>query len=373
MLVFYDHEIFSGYNRCGVSRYFRELSKRLEGYGTPVTAFGGWHISDANSEMPRFIGVRTRAIRLTSRVRFGVNRILERGVLARLGPDVIHKTMYCHGWYPANVPVVITIHDMAHERGYIGDSGGHAEKKAYWAKRATHIITPSHTTRNDLLDILHVPPDKVSVIHHGADHLPIMPAHEASVERPYFLYVGGRHAYKDFPVLVSALVGTRAARDYSLICCGGTEFTGEEVRLMAAAGLLEIVQRCEPDDRLLSHLYSGATCLVYPSRCEGYGLPIAEAMRLQCPVIAADTPISREVTGSRALLFEPGNAESLRHAIETIAYDNDMRSVLGRSGSDFARERTWDLAARNTAQVYGLSVAARRHARHDMKGTRLPT
>jgi len=349
--VLYDHEIFSCFNRGGVSRNFRELAKHMKSCGVSAVAFGGWHISDASREIPHFIGVRTPALPRTRRAKMFINGLVQRAVVTRLRPHVIHKTLYARDEYPSGIPIVITVHDMAHERG-LATNKQYAENKAYWIRRAAHNITPSESTRRELLCMADVDPAKITTVHHGADALPMPVGGAAAWHRPYFLYVGDRHAYKDFPILAKALAATRASRDFSLICCGGVKFSRQETDMIAVLGLGDSVHRIEADDARLSQLYQQARCLVYPSRYEGFGLPVVEAMRLACPVIAADTPVSREVSMGEALFFEAGSVESLRDVIKVMAYDDAKREEIRIRGAKAVAGLTWAAAAEHTALIY---------------------
>jgi glycosyltransferase involved in cell wall biosynthesis len=352
--VLYDHEIFTDYNRGGVSRYFRELAKRMPKWGVSVVAFGGLHISDACKEIPHFIGIRIPPFPRTRRARMFVSGLVQHAAVACVRPQVIHKTYYARDVYPRGVPVIITVHDMAHERGY-NHNDSTVQKKAYWIERAATIITPSEFTRMELINMTNVDPAKIICIPHGADALPAVQS-EPALSVPYFLYVGYRHAYKDFPVLLRAFAKGRVARDYRLVCCGGGRFSAKEDALIASLKLTNRIDRFDPDDTHLSILYQQARCLVYSSRYEGFGLPMVEAMRLGCPVIAADTPVSKEVTSNAAIFFAPGDDENLQEALDVMGYDDARRSDLSTQGRRAVKQMTWDLSAKRHARVYECAV-----------------
>jgi len=360
--VLYDHDVFSGFNRGGVSRYFRELGKNLPRCGISTIAFGGLHSSDACDEMPHFIGIRIPPFQWTWRARALIDSVLQQQAISWIRPQVIHKTLYGRHEYPTGIPIIITVHDMAHERGYIRNDST-VEAKAYWIKRATHIITPSEFTRSELIGITGVDPGKVTCIAHGADALSAVQLIPTCAE-PYLIYVGDRHAYKDFRVLINALSEGSIAHDYRLLCCGGGRFTPDEIALIESAKLTERIDRIDPDDSYLSALYQQARCLVYPSRYEGFGLPIVEAMKLGCPVVAADTPVSREVTRNAAIFFTPGDGESLREALMSVAYDDQMRSAVSSQGRITTETLTWSESARCHARIYEDAVGMRRLDAH---------
>ena len=109
----------------------------------------------------------------------------------------------------------------------------------------------------------------------------------------------------------------------------------------------------------LNALYSGATCFVYPSYFEGFGLPILEAMRCGTPVVAGNRTSVPEVAGEAAVFFDPFDTNSLVDALQRLLPDPEYRATLSAKGLQRASEFTWKTTARLTLEVYERAARAR--------------
>jgi glycosyltransferase involved in cell wall biosynthesis len=112
------------------------------------------------------------------------------------------------------------------------------------------------------------------------------------------------------------------------------------------------------DDADLPAVYSGATCFVFPSIYEGFGLPVLEAMACGAPVVASNASSIPEVVGEAALLVDPTNVSAIADAIAQAIEDQDLRACLVKRGLSRSREFTWESAAAAHANLY-WSVAKR--------------
>jgi glycosyltransferase involved in cell wall biosynthesis len=359
MKIAYDHRIFCGQRYGGISRYFCEIATRIGRIeGCEAKIYAPLHINVFAKNVPQVLGVFTPAIPKTQRLRQALNEQIVRRHLAKDLPDILHETYYGEGSVaPPSTQVVVTIHDMIHERfpQLMPPHDTTARSKAAAVRRADHIICVSQNTRKDVIEILGVRPDKVSVVHLGSSLSACTPRSrtQSANSRPYILYVGVRAGYKNFEGLLKAYANSSALkRDFDLICFGGPRFTPEENRKMKALGLQGHVLRMTGADELLCQLYSSATCLVYPSLYEGFGIPIAEAMACECPVVCSGTSSMTEVAGDAAQYFDPYDSDNMQVAIEKVVNSNDARGFLRSCGRRRAAQFSWEHCAKHTLEIY---------------------
>jgi glycosyltransferase involved in cell wall biosynthesis len=235
------------------------------------------------------------------------------------------------------MPLVVTVHDLAVLR--------HPEAFNLWTRRysracvprvvraASRVIAVSEFTKRELVELLGAPPEKVRVIPNGVAEVfsPDGPAAEGD----YVLAVGTLEPRKNLEgVQEAARLAGAALRVVGARGWGGVQ----------AAGWLGRVS----DDEL-ARLYRGATCVVYASLYEGFGLPIAEAMACGAPVVTSRGGATEETAGGRAVLVDPHDPASIAAGIsEAVARRDELRVV----GLERARAFSWDAAARATAEVY---------------------
>lgn len=262
-------------------------------------------------------------------------------------------------------PSVVTVHDLSFLRHPERLS---SRRKRYldWAvarsaRRATRVIAVSGSTRNDLVDLLDICTDKISVVPLGVDPL-FQPAGsgrekpEALRGRPYILHVGTLEPRKNIDVLIRAYARLRATRDlpHALALVGARGWDYQRLfELVARLGLREHVHFA--DYVRPAHLplwYTGADLFAFPSVYEGFGLPVLEAMACGLPVVTTDSSSLRELAADAALVVEPGSSEALEEAMGRILEDRALRDRLRAKGLARAAEFSWEETARQTARVY---------------------
>ena len=292
---------------------------------------------------------------------------------ARARVDLIHAPSYTAPvWAP--VPVVLTIHDVSYER--------HPEWYPYrrdWMRRsfyrrsaraAARILTDSEFSAAEIAAAYHisraritVAPLGVSASFHPADatkpeELP------TEVAMPYLLHVGDLHERRNLPLVVDAMMAARrhfgSAVAMSLVLAGVDRGVGDGVCAMAAeAGAPEaVVPLGRVDEAMLHVLYHCATALVYPSRYEGFGLPVLEALASGTPVIASRAASMPEVVGDAGILLDPDDSAAWTTAIVDVANDEHVRNRLKAAGPVRAAAFTWDRTAAITIETYRQVVRA---------------
>jgi glycosyltransferase involved in cell wall biosynthesis len=216
------------------------------------------------------------------------------------------------------------------------------------------VICVSQNTKRDLINLLGVDHEKVSVVYHGFKFGLPVPEKPAPVSKPYILFVGMRGGHKNFANLLRAYsLSLKLRRELSLICFGGGPFSREERLLMKSLSIpATSVVQIAGDDNVLSGLYLSATAFIYPSLYEGFGLPLLEAMSLGCPVICSNASSFPEVVGEAAVMFYPEDPDAIREAIEKVVFSPDLMDSLIQRGHERIKQFSWSKCARETLRVY---------------------
>jgi glycosyltransferase involved in cell wall biosynthesis len=234
---------------------------------------------------------------------------------------------------------VVTVHDLSFERE--PQLMSRRDRIAFKAtvrrsaQRADRVIAVSERTRDDLVDLYGIPEDKIRVIPHGVD--PAFSPGQAN-HSGYLLFVGAVQRRKDPRAALEAAQELRMP-----LVVAGPE---REAPLAAELRDLGADLRGYVEKGDLAELYRGAACLVVPSRYEGFGLPVLEAMASGTPVVAAPDPALVEVAGEAAIYADQGDLSG------AILYALDRRAELRAAGLERAAGFSWAEAASHTVAVY---------------------
>lgn len=272
--------------------------------------------------------------------------------------DLVHMTFFVPMIWPLFVnwrktKLVITVHDMAHER-YLSHLRRQIRLKKKYIYRADAIIAISEATKHDLLKIYpDVDQNKIKVIYHGCDIKKT--AKVRKLEYEYFLYIGMRNSYKNFRLLLEAYADFAKRNSYNipkLVCAGGGRFDETEVEWIENLEITnEVIQISFQDDELFS-LYENAIAFIYPSLLEGFGIPLLEAFKCGVPIIASDIECFREIAGDAALFFESDNYASLSSALQDIYTNKAHCEKLINKGKQRVTLFTWDSTICKTYECY---------------------
>jgi alpha-1,3-rhamnosyl/mannosyltransferase len=324
-----------GRNRTGEETYVLNLLRQL-----PVVA-PDFRFA-AVTRHPELVPDGVEAIELPAR--FQETRMawsLPR-LLRRLRPQAAH---FQHAlplmW---DGPSVVTIHDLhfEHDRAVMGRLDRITFKTVVprAVRRADHVIAVSEATKRDVVDLYGVPPEKVTVTPHGVDPA-FAPGERAG--GGFVLFVGAVQARKH-PL---AAVEAAAAVGLPLVVAGPEKepALADELRARGAD------VRGWVDNRELAQLYRDAAALILPSRFEGFGMPVLEAMASGTPVVLSDDAALQEVAGDAGVYAEDGDyGAALRRAL-------DDRAHWSAAGLERAKEFSWEESARRTADVYRQVLA----------------
>jgi len=360
MRLAFDSQIFCFQHYGGISRYFVSLAEQFSALGIETAFFAPLHQNNyLNTRISSLVhGKYTHSYPFKTGPFFrAYNHFAARSKIAEWSPDVIHETYFSSvAAGPQSIPVVITVHDMIHERFpeffRFWDQTAKIKKKAI--KRADHILCVSENTRIDLLNVCDVDSERVSVVHHGFDAFQTTIENYFSLDQPYILYVGQRTGYKNFERFVRAFASSsRLSKDVMLVAFGGGSFSRKEIEFFSALKLKkDSYRQISGSDDLLGQLYRNAICFVYPSLYEGFGLPPLEAMSVNCPVVSSNTSSMPEVIGDAAEYFDPLSVESIATSIENVVYSRSLSQDLIDRGQQRIKLFSWEKCAKQTLAAY---------------------
>jgi glycosyltransferase involved in cell wall biosynthesis len=357
MKIQFDHQIFSLQQYGGISRFFSVLQDHLRrskdfGMDPGLLVSRNHYLSPGSFSIPAGMG---RALVSRSRT-YAFNRRYCKYLVEKNQFDVFHPTYYDAYFLPRlKKPFVLTVHDMTHELfpEFFPQDDPFITYKREIIEKADHLIAISEATKNDLLEIFGVPERKVSIIHHGL--YPIEGLAEAVPDLPkrFLLYVGARNGYKNFRRLMKAFAMLlEEDKELEVICAGGGAFNLAERELLHRTKLTAAVRQIQVSDHQLKTLYQNASLFVYPSLCEGFGLPILEAFHNECPVAASDTSCFPEVGGDAVVYFDPYSPEDIARALKAVIYNGEVKDVLLEKGQQRLARFPLEDCMKKTMVVY---------------------
>lgn len=254
---------------------------------------------------------------------------------------------------------IITLHDLyfmkkpGHTTGEIRrDYPALIEKSV---RDADGILAVSNATKSDAVEILGIPAGKITVCHEDISEMFDEPADEASLAgvekefgKQFFLFVGTIEPRKNLVPLLQAFEEIAdETEDVTLVIAGdrgwGTDAFDEQLRGMRHQDRVRVTGYCSREQ--LRALYQRATALIMPSHCEGFGLPLLEAMASRCPVITRQVSAMPEVAGDAALYWDGSSHRQLARLMQSLRADQQLRSELTAKGLARRKKFSWKKTA----------------------------
>ncbi|MDC3106262.1 glycosyltransferase family 4 protein [Gammaproteobacteria bacterium] len=332
MLVF-DGIIYKLQRRGGITVYFNELFRRLNNKKFPFTLikynkFESDLVKHFTISNPR-IFERYRSINIPRKTK------------------IFHSTYYRNPIGKHKALNVVTVHDFLYEKYSRWDKKKvHSFQKFRAIEKADAIICVSDQTKNDLLHYCKGAHKKsIFVIHNGVSKIFTPGPEVKSCGRPYLLYVGNRHGYKNFSLILSAMENLH---DYDLYAVGGESVSKLEQRAINRTLGDRVFFFANVSDEQLVNIYRRAHCFVCSALDEGFGIPIAEAIASNCPVITLDRPIFREVAGSTGI-FISNEKDDL---VDKVLWLETNRKEHKRKILKYSDRFNWEKTHNKTIDVY---------------------
>lgn len=334
-MIYLDGIIYSLQKYGGISTYFSEIYNGLKKnkiecelilYETPSQHFDN------------------RKLKLSKK------RFLERYKNLKNIPEgsIFHSSYY----RVSNQRNVITLYDFTYEKFQKKLSDKiHFFQKRNAIKNSDVIICISENTK---MDLLHYYPEsankKIFVTHLAASKNFFNKglSFNSRISNPFILFVGARATYKNFIELVKSM---KNFPDLKLYIIGGGNFTKEEMGMLDKYCKNNFKHFKNLDNKELNNLYNSAICLVYPSKYEGFGIPVIEAMNSGCPVIASNSSSIKEIATGSAILLEECNSINLTSAINKILIKQNFEHYK-KLGLKNSLNFSWDKTVKETIECY---------------------
>ncbi|MEH2034355.1 MAG: glycosyltransferase family 1 protein [Nostoc sp.] len=286
--------------------------------------------------------------------------------------DILHCPINFGLPWSSPCPRILTLHDVIDQVYSCQDrpwykqfSLANIQTKAYhWVARnkAEHIITVSQHSKQDIIKYLQIPEGKITVIYEAAssgfeqalikvERLRVRSKYQ--LQLPYIFYVGGWEERKNIPFLINAFAQANLD-NVDLVLAGGKDEQHDTLSELGKS--LGIADRLKllgwVNDADIPALYAEALCFVYPSKYEGFGLQLCEAMVVGCPVFAAKATCLPEVLGDGGETFSIYEIKELVNLLKRLTGDKSYYDHLVNQAKNRSQHFNWQITARQTEQVY---------------------
>lgn len=342
----------------GIARYIRALATHL-----PPLAREHEHFQLYRRGQTETFSAQARRVTCWTPAHHWLEGLALGGEIARLDLDLLHSPDFIPPRWGYRRSI-ITVHDLAfwrYPQFLTRESRRYYNGQIEWAvRRAQAISADSQATQDDLVNLLHVPVEKVTVIHLGHDaRFSVLP--DESV-RPvlarlglapgYVLCVGTFEPRKNIPGLVRAYAQMRDAPPLILVGNKGWLFSDtlklvRELNLETQVLFFENLPAAD-----MPAIYNGAGVFALPSHYEGFGFPVLEALGCGVPCVIANRASLPEIAGEAALAVDPDDAEELAHALTRALTDSSLRATLRQKGLERVGHFSWEQTARATLALY---------------------
>lgn len=354
-------------NRSGIGMYTYELARRMQDGEGLEFAGNLFNFMGRNENGPSLQGIDF-PLRVCRSMPYGIYRRIWHVLPLTYGMlfPKADLSVFFNYIVPPRVKgrVITTVYDMTYLR--FPETMDERNLKrlrqdmAYSVARSDHIITISEFSKREIIELLGVPEEKISVVYCAPSLVQSQGESEDAAEKfgihgPFLLYVGTIEPRKNLTRLLHAfnLLKQRYRIPHKLVLAGGRGWGNAEIYQTARALLCsdDVIFTGYISSEEKNWLYRHATAFVFPSLYEGFGMPPLEAMSFGCPVVCADAASLPEVVGEAAALVDPTEEESISGGIWHVLSDQQYAETLVRSGYQQIKRFSWDSSAEKLRHI----------------------
>ena len=359
--------------KSGVGYYTYHLLKALQeqfAANNDFTYFYGRKFSKKIAERQESIDIAARAtlkalIKDPYRLTQPIKELVFRIGTKIIQPDIFHETNYIP--LPYSGPQIVTVFDMSIKRF----PETHPKQRVtffneYFDKRihnANHILAISEFTKREIIEFTNISPDKITVTPLAPPENFYVPAStkiinfrkQKKLPKNFFLYLGNIEPRKNLITLIQAFEKfSKKNTDTMLVLAGGQTWLSEpiikEIENLNLTNKIFLPGYVNEDE--LPLWYAAALAFVYPSKYEGFGLPVIESMAVGTPVVTSNISSLPEVAGEAAILLPPDDTDAWAKAMTQLSEFPEKRAELRKLGIERSKKFSWKKCAKATFEVY---------------------
>ncbi len=343
-IIIIDGVFFQLY-KTGIARVWKSLLEEWVNNGFAKHII----VLDRAGTAPQIAGIRYRTLPHYNYSDTDGDRQILQQVCDEEGADLFISSYYTT---PTTTPSVFLAHDMIPE--VFGWNLNHPmwQEKHYGIQHASAYIAVSENTARDLVKCFpDISLESVIIAQNGVNHQIFSPAQpeelnafktKYGITKPYFILVGAGSGYKNSILFFQAFYQLASSYGFDIVSTGISGLTDQDFRGYTSGSIVHILQL---SDEELAIAYSGAIALIYPSKYEGFGLPVLEAIACGCPVITCPNASLPEVAGKAALYVQDDNIEEMANALCEVQKPS-VRNSLIAAGLEQAKQFSWSNMAK---------------------------
>jgi len=348
MVIVIDGVFFQLY-RTGIARVWRSLLEEwaVSEFAEHIVVF------DRAGTAPKIPGIKYRIVSPYDYASTDEDREMLQQVCEEEGADLFISTYYTT---PLSTPSVFMAYDMIPEVLGANFDEPMWREKHYAIRHASAYISISENTACDLVKLFpQIPSSLVTLAHCGvANNFSPASLEEVNgfkikygISKPYFILVGIGSGYKNANLFFQAFAELYSRQGFEIICTGSGILLNSEFRACTSGSAVHMLQLSDEELRVA---YSGAVALVYPSKYEGFGMPVLEALACACPVITCPNSSIPEVAGAAALYVKDDDIDGLTDALCEVQKPK-LRQSLIAAGLEQAKKFSWSKMAETVSSA----------------------